>query len=73
MKYPLRFRAQEWLAERVSWVQYPRQQFIHQKQKPASTGSLLDAICKWAFFTYAMAWIWGPVIVVLFILMVVYL
>jgi hypothetical protein len=34
MKRSLRFRAQEWLADRVSWVQYPGVQAVGQKRRP---------------------------------------
>ncbi|QIY81509.1 hypothetical protein [Chromobacterium violaceum] len=65
MRYPLRYQVQEWLAERVRWVQYPRQQFIPKRPAPNPGKLSIDDFLKLAVFGY-VAWILlAPVLAVL--------
>lgn len=65
MKYPLRFRLQEWLAERVSWVQYPKQHFIPRNHGAKRPDDWLDKLLRWMMFGYVMWWILAPVLAVI--------
>jgi hypothetical protein len=73
MKHSLRYRIQEWFAGRISWVQYPNQQFIPKGAIAKEKTDWISVLFKWMLFGFAMWWVFAPVLFVLLVLLVIYI
>ncbi|MBA4707504.1 hypothetical protein [Aquitalea aquatica] len=62
MKYSFRYRAQEWLAERVRWAQYPRQEFIPRGQEKHQSEDWIDKLYKIVRAGFLLWFILVPII-----------